>query len=175
MIPLGTTDVIHAPLCNISDLCHKEAADRFQGSAALSSKYGAHCGLECSMNEFRSTLSSGSAPLPWFIDDIRDFVKSSSIPLPSNWSTRWSTEIQNNYVGLDVVCETTRVESYTQQATMSAVDVISNIGGQTGLWIGISFLSLMEVIEMFYRLLRHQFHAIREKIRRRKRETDTKL
>jgi hypothetical protein len=99
------------------------------------------------------------------MNDIKQFVESSSIPLPANWSTTWPTEIQANYVGLSVVCETTRVDSYTQQATLGAVDVVSNVGGQTGLWIGISFLSLMEVAEMLFRLIRHQYYRIRYKIR----------
>lgn len=163
VIPFDTAHVIRAPLCNVSDRCCYEAADRFQSSEAIFGKYGASCGLECSPNEFIVKLSSGSAPLPWFIDDIKQFVESSSIALPRNWSTTWSAEIQANYVGLDVVCETTLVESYTQDAKLTAVDVISNVGGNSGLWIGISFLSLMEVVEMLYRLIRYQFHRIREK------------
>ncbi|CAF1543387.1 unnamed protein product, partial [Adineta steineri] len=76
----------------------------------------------------------------------------------------WSSDIQANYVGIDVVCESTRVETYTQQASISIVDVISNVGGQTGLWMGISFLSLMEIVEMLYRLLRYQYHRIRRRL-----------
>jgi len=61
-------------------------------------------------------------------------------------------------VAIDVVRESILIEKYTQHATMSKVDVLSNVGGQTGLWIGISFLSLMEVAELLYRLIRHQYH-----------------
>ena len=57
--------------------------------------------------------------------------------------------------------ESALVETCTETATLELVDVISNVGGQTGLWIGISFLSLMEIIEMFYRLIRHHFHLVR--------------
>ncbi len=176
VIPLGATKVIYANLCNVSDPCYDEAADAFQGSDAISNIYAANCGLECSINSFVVQLSSGLAPSQWYMNDIKEFVESSSIPLPTNWSTTWSTEIQNNYVGIDVVCQTTVVESYTQQPTLGAVDVISNVGGQTGLWIGISFLSLMEVAEMLYRLIRYQIHVIRAKIRKRTQdECDTKL
>ena len=49
------------------------------------------------------------------------------------------------------------IENLTQQPSMTAVDVISNVGGQTGLWIGISFLSIMEIVEMLFRLGRHQW------------------
>jgi len=36
-----------------------------------------------------------------------------------------------------------RLESYAQEAALGVVDVFSNVGGQTGLWIDISFFSLM--------------------------------
>ena len=175
VISLGTTNVVYSNLCNVSDPCYSNAADQFQGSSSISGMYAPNCGLECSTNDFIIKLSSGLAPSQWYMNDIKQFVESSSIPLPTNWSTTWSTEIQANYVSLDIVCETTTVESYTQQASLSAVDVISNVGGQTGLWIGISFLSLMEFAEMLYRLTRYQCHLIREKIRRRKQVYDTNL
>lgn len=93
--------------------------------------------------------------------DIKAFVENSSVPLPANWSTTWRHEIHANYLQVSVVCETTMVENYTQTAKIRLVDVLSNIGGQTSLWIGMSFLSMMELLEMFYRLIRYQFHAIR--------------
>ena len=62
--------------------------------------------------------------------------------LPKSWSTTWRSEIQTNYIGIDIVCELTRVESYKQQATLNGTDVLSNVGVQTGPWIGTSFLSL---------------------------------
>lgn len=119
------------------------------------------CGQECTSHTFLIKSSSLEAPVDSQMDEIKAFVQSRSISLAANWSTDWRNEIFHNYVGLEVVCETTRTEIYTQQAAMSAVDVISNIGGQTGLWLGISFLSLMEVTEMIYRLIRAQCHSLR--------------
>jgi hypothetical protein len=94
-----------------------------------------------------------------------EIVANSGIPLGPNWTETWQTEIQNNYVAVDVVCETTVVETYTESASITIVDLISNVGGQTGLWIGISFLSLMEIVEMFYRLIRYHCHILRRRIR----------
>ena len=47
----------------------------------------------------------------------------------------------------NIRAETANVEKYTETASISGVDVLSNVGGQTGLWIGLSFLSLMEMIK----------------------------
>ncbi|CAF1045286.1 unnamed protein product [Adineta steineri] len=175
IIPHGENNIIYANLCNISDPCYSDAADRFQGSLSISNNYASNCGLECNTNEYVLQLSSGLAPSSWYMNSIKEFVESLSIPLPSNWSSTWSNEIQNNYVSLDIVCGSTLVQSYTQQATLQSVDVISNIGGQTGLWIGISFLSLMEFAEMIFRLIRRQVYLIKDKIQKRRNVYDTKL
>ena len=85
------------------------------------------------------------------------------LPLPSNWSTTWLSEIENNYVGLDVVCQSPMLENLTEQPTITPIDVLSNVGGQSGLWIGVSFLSIMEFIEMLYRLVHFQCKAVTRK------------
>ena len=70
-----------------------------------------------------------------------------------------------------MVCESLLVENLTQQPSMTGVDVISNVGGQTGLWIGISFLSIMEIVEMLYRLARHQWSTMYKVMNRKIRPT----
>ncbi|CAF1214339.1 unnamed protein product [Adineta steineri] len=164
IIPTGTNYVVHARLCDASDSCYSDAADRFRDSDSISLSYGAACGLECTTNEFVVKLSAIATPAQWYSHEIRKFVETSAVPVTPTWNETWLEDIRLNYVGIAVVCESTRVEVYTQQATITAVDVISNVGGQTGLWIGISFLSLMEIAEMIYRIIRHQCHCIRNKL-----------
>lgn len=88
--------------------------------------------------------------------DIKQFVENSSIPLPSDWSQNWKTHIRENYFALNLVRQTDFVENRTQSSSFSLVDVISNIGGQMGLWIGISLLSFMELLEMLCRLIHYE-------------------
>lgn len=119
------------------------------------------------MTEFTLKRSSLSAPVEWQMPLIKRFVERSNVTLPSNWSTKWREQIRENYLGVTFVRETHIVEKITQSAKMSPVDVLSNIGGQTGLWIGISLLSIMELIEMLYRLIRHQCHVLRVAIQKK--------
>ena len=58
---------------------------------------------------------------------------SRKISLPADWSGNASAYIDRNYVGLQVTLGTFLVNSYTQSATLSWTDVLSNVGGQTGL------------------------------------------
>jgi hypothetical protein len=164
IVPLNSNHVVYAQLCDASDSCYMDAANRFRDSDSISLTYGAACSLECTTNEFIVKRSAIAAPTQWYSHDIKKFVEASQMPLTATWNETWFSDVRLNYVGIDVICESTRVEVYTQKAAISPVDVISNVGGQTGLWIGISFLSLMEIIEMLYRLIRRQCHRIRNKL-----------
>ena len=128
-------------------------------------EYCSECTPECTTVQYVSRFSSVAAPSKWFLTDIKDRVELFDIPLPDNWSTTWQTEIQNNYIAMEIIRETGRIEESKETASMSGVDVLSNVGGQTGLWIGISFLSLMEMIEMLFRLCRYGYHRIMTRIR----------
>ncbi len=162
MLP-GTNKVILAPLCDVYDTCYTAAVIVLINSQSLSNKYCADCSTQCSITNFVVQPSSLSTPLEWQMDGIKAFVENSSVPLPANWSSIWRQQIHTNYLQVSVVCETTMVENYTQTAAIRLVDVLSNIGGQTSLWIGMSFLSVMELIEMLYRLIRHPLRAIQRK------------
>ena len=163
----GTDKAINVPFCAINNPCYAAAGSEFINIDSLWSNYCPDCTPECSTVDFNIKSSSLAAPPAFLFSDIEAFVKNSGVPVPDSLSTSCVNEIQSNYVSLMVSYETTRTELFTQQGTTEAVDVISNVGGQTGLWIGISFLSLMEIAEMLYRLLRRQCFTFRKTIRRR--------
>ncbi|CAF4233535.1 unnamed protein product, partial [Adineta steineri] len=147
----------HIQLCDFKNPCYVEAATEIMNTKSIWTTYCPDCTQECIFSDFIIKSTSLLAPPEFLMNDIKQFVESSNIPLPTNWSTTWMYDIQSSFISLEVAYETTRTEIYSQQATITVVDVISNIGGNTGLWIGISFLSLMEIVEMIYRLLRSQF------------------
>ena len=127
------------------------------------------CREQCLSVRFETRVSSLTVYTDGIRDQIKAFVNSSGVPLPANWSSTWPAEIQKNFVELTVQCESLHVEHYNQTPSISWVALLSNIGGQTGLWIGVSFLSLMELVEMTYRLIRHQYHVVLRRIQRRRR------
>jgi len=167
--------MIVAPLCNISDKCYSQAASVLLTSTSLLEKYCPYCPQQCLITNFNIKPSMWKAPPTWLLDDIKKFVENSKIPVPIDWSTNWRSHIDSSYLSVELVHESTLVENYTQTATMTAVDVLSNVGGQTGLWIGVSFLSIMELAEMLYRLVRYQYHAIRRIHNRTNDDDDSKV
>ncbi len=162
----GTDQIVVAPLCNITDSCYGNATSQITNTDSIWNQYCSDCSESCSAVDFTITPSSVSAPSTMQLYQTKDFVENSGIPLSTNWSETWITEIENNYIALDVVCETFRVETYTESASISNGDLLSNVGGLSGLWIGISFLSIMEFVEMLYRLLRYHCYIL--KTRRQK-------
>lgn len=161
----GTGTIVDAPLCEFLNPCYSEAADRLMKEQSIWGVRCFECAQECQTMDFGQTLSSMTAPADWMLDGIRVFVENSSIPSPSDWSTNWQSHVRSNYIAIEIVRETLQLEKLTQQASLSGIDVLSNVGGQSGLWIGISFLSLMELTEMLYRLWRSNFHLLRMRMR----------
>ncbi len=150
--------------------CYQYASVRFTTTPSLWDEFCSNCTQECSTVDFLLTPSSLTAPSIPFANVTKSFVESTAVPLPEDWETNWLTEVKNNYVSLQVVCDSNQVENNTQEAAMSPVDVLSNVGGQTGLWIGMSFLGIMEFVEMFYRLFRYELRIIKQAIRRKIRQ-----
>lgn len=150
----GTGERKNITFCDTTNPCPNEHRTLFMNTQSIWASNCPECTEECFHTDFILKSSSLSAPPVALFAEIKQFVESSNITLSSNWSTSWISEIPSNYVSLDVAYENVRTDLYTQQASLGPVDVLSNVGGQTGLWIGISFLSMMEIVEMIYRLIR---------------------
>lgn len=73
-------------------------------------------------------------------------------------ATQWRECIRKSYLSIEVLDESALVGNYTTTTTLGFVDVLSNVGGQKGRRIGISFLSLIEASEMIYRLIRYHIY-----------------
>ncbi|CAF0925314.1 unnamed protein product [Rotaria sp. Silwood1] len=160
----GTKNIILAPLCNSTNPCYHQVTDTLMASSFIETKCP-DCTSQCSLISFPLQISSFTAPLEWQVNGIKAFVVNSSVPLPLDWSTAWRTYIQNNYVAVSIVREAGVVDNNRQQAQMTLGDIFSKVGGLTGLWIGLSFLSMMEFIEMLCRLINYQCHLILSAIR----------
>ena len=166
-----TSRVIDAPICDSMNTCFLQVNNRFESDATLWYTFCPECRHECVSVRFETSLSSLTVSTNGIRERVKAFVESSSVPLSTNWESNWAAEIQRNFVELIVQCESLHVEHYNQTPSISRVALLSNIGGQTGLWIGISFLSLMELVEVACRLMRHQFGALRQKIQKRRKST----
>lgn len=165
MIKAETNEIVIAPLCDEFDSCYSDANNRIRNNETIWKEFCSHCTEQCSNVDFVVTASSIAAPLgDYFLQEAKKFVEKSGVEISKNWSQIWLSELEKNYISLDILPETTRVEIYSQTASIGPVDLLSNVGGQTGLWIGLSFLSLVEIIEMIFRLLRFHVTIVQNKV-----------
>lgn len=160
--------IIDAPLCQINNYCYLFAANQLTNSSDDWDQFCSHCTRSCFTADYIVTPSAAMTTSDFQAYFMKIFVEATGVPLPANWTTQWPTHVQKNYFAVEVIQQTVLVENYSQEASVTAVDVLSNVGGHTGLWIGISFLSIMEFVEMLYRLGRLQFHIFMDNIRGRR-------
>lgn len=159
-------NVTTAKLCDRNNTCYAKAKSDLLADMSLWNSYCSKCKEPCSSTDFTITTSLSGKPSSLKIHNLKGKIESLGVPMPEDWSANWTTHIAENYVFLEVISETTRAEVYQKTRAMSEYDLIANIGGHTGLWIGISFLSLMEVIEMIYRIIYSTCQDIYERKKR---------
>jgi hypothetical protein len=108
------------------------------------------CPLECNQTEY--IVSSTNINV---IGDIYADYLNENKNLREDFSTPNPIDAQtaaNNFVYLFVSYESLSYEIASQLANMDVVLLLSNIGGTLGLFLGISVLSLCEIVEVFLEL-----------------------
>ena len=63
------------------------------------------------------------------------------------------TAIQENFLQISIVVDTVPVIHHMNTPAMSVGNLVGNIGGTLNLWIGITFIFLVEVFELCYTLI----------------------
>ena len=72
----------------------------------------------------------------------------------NGWPVTNETEMARRYVQVHVYFEDMVYTISDQQASMNIAQLVANVGGQMGLWIGASVISLIEVFDFIVVTLR---------------------
>lgn len=107
------------------------------------------CPLECSSVDFTYEKSSAGFPSPSFLEN---FLDNSDIEKLLDTSEVTMELIRQSFLSLHVQFEDMVYTSITEQENLTVIDLIANIGGTLGLFIGISFLSFLEMVEILIKL-----------------------
>ena len=62
-------------------------------------------------------------------------------------------KLKDSIVSFNIYYETLGYEKITEESTVSFSTLLSNIGAQIGLFLGISILSFLEIFELFVEML----------------------
>ena len=108
-----------------------------------------YCPLECESINYSVRMSFADYPNPRYANEA---VLNS--PMKSQISNNTTYDIlKKSMVSINVFYSDLKYTSVSQIPKLSLEDLISNIGGILGLFIGISFLSFIEIIEMILVIL----------------------
>ena len=109
------------------------------------------CPLECNSVDYGISTSSLKFPNRYY----RTLLAQTSAIKNANISL---SDINDSVLRLNIFYETLTYTNNQETASIDAFTIMSNFGGTLGLFLGVSFLSFVELFELIYRIL----HAIIE-------------
>ena len=122
-----------------------------------------YCPLECSSEQMDLTVSASDFPSEqlgtMFQSDPASQLRMSALGLVNTFDT-----VKRSYVWLNVYYDETNYELAEESPSQLAVDLMSSIGGTMGLYIGVSFLSFIEIVEAFVIVLMVSVRRAKEKL-----------
>ncbi|CAF1236001.1 unnamed protein product [Adineta steineri] len=152
--------LISANICNPFNQqvqCALDFEQKFVASEELQTLWCTRCAPQCQHTDFSTDLSAQSAPSEAEIENwaaiLLNGTNTTSLLVPDDFAQRFDYYFERNYLKVFIGCGSKYVTEYKQEAKLSFIDTFSAIGGQTGLWIGLSVLSVIELIELLYRLV----------------------
>ena len=117
----------------------------------VKTKCAGYCPQECTNVKYSTSVHTASYPT----DQYTEWLK-----LQTNFISKFSnqgnlaTQIQHTVAKINVFYNDISYIALTEAATISWDSVLGNVGGQLGLFIGISVLSVVELVEAFCEVIR---------------------
>ena len=116
---------------------------------------GKHCPLECDSVEYEMFTTVSQYPsvphaknLLGETNEVNDKLKSK---YPREYNITYE-DLRNSMIAFNVFYKNLEYTRITEIPKLERVDLVANIGGLLGLFIGLSFLSFGELIEIFFEI-----------------------
>ncbi len=119
-------------------------------------KCSAYCPLECDSIKYSITASYMDFPLTGPIN-----LTDPSNTVFNNLTTY--QQVSRCFFSIKIYYNDMRYTEISQQAKMVISDLISGLGGEFGLFIGVSFLSFIETVELFLEVLINLYFLMKKK------------
>ncbi|XP_071088416.1 acid-sensing ion channel 1A-like [Haliotis cracherodii] len=134
---VGPSDPQDGPRCSLAkqDSCYKP----FLSQTINNSSFVGECGCvsECTFDSYTTQVSSSSFPAKVFINKFLNITGAEN-----------KETVTDNFLLLRVFYDQMMITSITQQPQYTVASLFSNIGGQMGLCLGASILTVMEITEL---------------------------
>lgn len=108
------------------------------------------CPLECTQVEYELEHSSSAFPSRQYAQEIMSDAQVRQLmeDVPVTYEN-----VRDSLVSLLIAYEDIEYTMISEQPTLTIIDVIANVGGTLGLFIGISLLSVFELAEILIKIL----------------------
>lgn len=106
------------------------------------------CPLECDSMSFNTRLSSSTFPTKYLFDALGNVL----------FQNASFDDVKKRVLELKIYYSKLSYLSLTESPKTSIIDLFSNIGGTLGLYVGVSLLSLVEIVEILVEVLVHTFN-----------------
>ena len=121
-------------------------------SGDIKSVCGSKCPLECESVKYNMYTSASDYPSKAYSNMLMQnpVVKAKYASNPSDLTY---DSLKRNLVQISVYYGDLGYQKFDEMEKMSISDLISNIGGTLGLFLGMSFLSFMEIIDVLLQII----------------------
>ncbi|KAM5146528.1 epithelial sodium channel subunit gamma-like [Mantella aurantiaca] len=134
------------PKCNLSNTIVRDCVKLYEFKFAHD-ELNCHCPLQCKEEIYELTVSGSQWPSSAFIENFAKELR--------EWGGQMKeiadnpTLIRDNFVKVVVYFKQLNFELIEEEPSMTEINLISNMGGLVGLWVGFSVCTLAEFFELF--------------------------
>ncbi|RUS76492.1 hypothetical protein EGW08_015746 [Elysia chlorotica] len=107
------------------------------------------CYRPCTETTFEKTVSSRNWPNPAYATLMASAACTSNSSVCATLPDKNQYDLREEFVKLVIHYEDLNYEELTESADYELDQFLSDVGGTIGLWIGLSLLSLFEIIHLF--------------------------
>ncbi|CAF1045883.1 unnamed protein product [Brachionus calyciflorus] len=119
-------------------------ANDFKDSSITNDICQSQCPLECNSMNYKIFYSFNDFINEKNNEDLNNFY---------NFTGKYKRQMKKDLISLFFYYETLSYEEITEKESIDLVGLLSNLGGIAGLFLGISFLSLVEIIEIAFQII----------------------
>lgn len=143
------------PYCmNIEQfICNFKEYLIFFGTGSIDKECGKQCPLECDSEIFELTISSSSYPTKAYADQLVNYSGNTLANFFPNVSAVTYKDLKEHILAINIYYADMKYTSIEELEKTNLFDLVAAIGGTLGLFLGMSFLSFVEIVDVIIEIV----------------------
>jgi hypothetical protein len=141
-----------------NSVCISNSSSFFYNNKSLNEECYIKCPKECDKIEYNLVTSLADYPTIFHANLMKAFFENYKDIYPSHFYNFTDlSEFKKDVLAINIYFQDISYTNIEQSLVIDTLDLISSVGGLLGLWIGASVLSLVEIIELIFKLIKIKF------------------